>query len=64
MTAPMRTIAGMMSSHETEQAGPAPADMFSGHYADAGETGPVAGPEPGAMESMPAGGHDHSGNDR
>jgi hypothetical protein len=64
VTAPMRTIAGMMSSHETQQAGPAPADMFSGHYADAGETGPVAGPRPGAMEGMPAGGHDHSGHDR
>lgn len=63
VTAPMRTIAGMMSSHETQQAGPAPADMFSGHYADAGESGPVAGPEPGAMEGMPAGGHDHSGHD-
>jgi hypothetical protein len=59
VTAPMRTIHGMMSSHETEQAGPAPADMFSGAYADAGETGPVAGPEPGAMKSMPAADHDH-----
>ena len=64
VTAPMRTIAGMMSSHETEQAGPAPEDLFSGRYADAGETGPVAGPSPEAMKAMhmaPAG-HEHSGH--
>lgn len=58
VTAPLRTLHSNMSSHETRQAGPAPADMFSGRYPDAGEEGPVAGPEPGAAPmDMEHGGH-------